>query len=191
MTKKYYIFADCETTGLTKSESAPLSQQPHITELCLIKTDEDLNIVDTYIQMFKVPVDVEAFFPGTKKSTYTITGISNEMLADKNPFAKHWKEIAEFVLGTTRFIAHNATFDKDCLRYELIRLGKQFSFPWPIETICTVEKSMHYKNFRLNLSALHEHLIGEKFEGAHRSEEDVNALIRCYRKMRELANAEQ
>lgn len=178
---KYYVFADCETTGLTKAESSALALQPFITEICLIKTTEDLEIVDRYVQMFKVPNPLEA-------KVIQITGITDEMLVDKNPFVKHWREVADFFLGATRFIAHNATYDRDCIRYELMRLGKQFQFPWPPEVICTVEKSMHFKGHRLNLGALHEHLFGVKFEGAHRAEEDVEALIRCYKKMRELAN---
>lgn len=189
---KHYIFTDCETTGLLKSESSALELQPFITEICLIKTTDELEIVGRYVKMFKVPIDVEIPFPGqAKKSPFTITGISNEMLADKNPFVAHWKEIAEFFLGATRFVAHNATFDRDCIRYELTRLGKQFQFPWPPEILCTIEKSMHLKNKRLNLSALHEHLLGTTFEGAHRAEEDVEALIRCYKKMRELNNSDK
>ena len=180
---KHYIFGDCETTGLLKASSSPLSQQPHITEICMIKTTEDLEIIDTYVQMFKVPVPLD---PKVTK----ITGITDEMLQDKLPFVKHWREIAEFVVGTTRFVAHNATFDRDCILYELSRIGKQHQFPWPPELVCTVEKSLHYKGHRLNLSKLHEHLLGEAFEGAHRAEEDVNALIRCYREMRKLAQSE-
>lgn len=188
---KTYIFLDTETTGLTKPEGSNLALQPYITELCMIKTDEELNVIDRYIKMFKVPVDVEKVAPGDKKSTFEITGISNAMLADKDPFAKSWREVADFALGTTRFIAHNATYDRDCLRYELTRLGKQFQFPWPPEIICTVERTIHYKGYRLNLSALHEYFFGVKFDGAHRAEQDVEALIKCYKAIREKANKEK
>lgn len=178
---KYYIFKDVETTGLLKAESSPLGLQPYVTELCMIKTDEDLNIVDEYNQLFKVPNKLE-------DKVIQITGITDEMLADKMPFARHWREVADFCLGVTRFVAHNASFDRDCIRYELMRLGKQYNFPWPPELVCTIEKSMHFKGHRLSLGKLHEHLFGEKFEGAHRAKQDVEAMIRCYRKMRELAN---
>lgn len=177
------VFFDCETTGLTKPAAAGLNAQPYITEICAIKTDAEYNIIDTYVKMFRVPVDVEKVQPGDKKSTFEITGISNAMLADKNPFSAHWKEIADFFFGCHTMVAHNVTYDRDCLKYELMRLNKVLNFPWPMTHVCTVERTMKYKGYRLNLSALHEHLFGVKFEGAHRAEEDVQALIRCYKEI--------
>lgn len=178
------IFFDCETTGLTRPAAAGLSAQPYITELCAIKMSDDLETEEgVYLQMFKVPVDVEKVQPGDKKSTFEITGISNAMLADKNPFSAHWKEIANFYFGVQTMVAHNVTYDRDCLKFELMRLNKTLNFPWPITHVCTVERTMKYKGHRLNLSALHEHLFGAKFEGAHRAEDDVRALIRCYKEI--------
>lgn len=178
------IFFDCETTGLTKPVAAGLGAQPYITELCAIKMSDDLEVEEgKYFQMFKVPVDVEKVQPGDKKSTFEITGISNAMLADKNPFSAHWKEIAEFFFGVHTMVAHNVSYDRDCLKFELMRINKTLNFPWPIEHICTVERTMKYKGYRLNLSALHEHLFGVRFEGAHRAEDDVRAMIRCYKEI--------
>lgn len=182
---KTTILFDSETTGLCKAESSPLNFQPYITEMYAIKIDEDFNIIDTYHQMFKVPIDVEVVQPGSKKSTFEITGISNAMLADKKPFIAHWKEIAQFFAGADIMVAHNVTYDRDCLKYELMRIGKLLNFPWPMEHQCTIEQSMSYKGFRLNLGKLHEHLFGEAFEGAHRAQSDVEALFKCYRKMHE------
>lgn len=178
------IFFDCETTGLTKSEQAPIAVQPYITELCMIKTDEKLNIIDKYNQMFKVPIDVEVVQPGDKKSTFEITGISNAMLSDKNPFAAHWREISEFCIGTTTMIAHNVKYDIACLKYALMRLDKLLNFPWATEHQCTVEMSMHITNYRMNLNKLFNHFYGRDFSGAHRAEEDVLAVIACYAKLK-------
>lgn len=175
------ILFDTETTGLCKAEGTRLDQQPYITELFMAKIDDDsLEIIGEYEQRFKVPVSLDA-------KVTEITGLKDEDLADKNPFAKHWREIAEFVMGTKRLVAHNISFDKSLLRYELQRLGKELNFPWPPEQLCTIERSMHFKNKRLNLSALHEHLFGVKFEGAHRAREDVMALLRCYKEMKRLS----
>lgn len=171
------IFFDCETTGLTKSQAAPIALQPYITEICCIKTDDDFNEIGRYIQMFKVPVKLEDI---VKK----ITGITDEMLEDKNPFAAHYKDLANFFMGTQKMVAHNVTYDRDCLKYELMRMGKLLNFPWPIEHECTVELSIHIKGHRLKLEDLHEHFFGEKFSGAHRAEEDVSALIKCYKEIK-------
>lgn len=172
-----HIFLDVETTGFVRTESSPLAMQPYITEICLIRLDGDLNIISTYNQMFKIPINLE-------KKIIEITGITDEMLKDKKPFVSHWREIAEFVRGAKYLVAHNVGFDRDCLMYELKRSGKILNFPWPPEHICTVEQSMHLKGHRLKLGLLHEHLLGESFEGAHRAEADVQALIRCYRALK-------
>ncbi len=178
------IFWDTETTGLTKPAAAGLSAQPYITELCAIKMSDDLETEEgIYINMFKVPIDVEKVQPGDKKSMFEITGISNAMLADKNPFSAHWREIADFFFGVHTMVAHNVTYDRDCLKFELMRLNKTLNFPWPINHVCTIEKTMKYKGHRLSLSALHEHLFGAKFEGAHRAEADVRAMLRCYKEV--------
>jgi DNA polymerase III epsilon subunit-like protein len=173
-----YVFFDVETTGFVKAESAPLALQPYITEICMIRTDSELNKLGTYVQMFKVPIPLE------KKIT-EITGIKDEDLKDKNPFGMHWREIAEFVAGAKHLVAHNVTFDRDCLMYELKRSGKVLNFPWPTDHICTVEKSHHIKGHRLKLGDLYEHFFGEKFTGAHRAEADVDALIKCFGKLKE------
>jgi DNA polymerase III alpha subunit (gram-positive type) len=176
-----YIFWDTETTGLTKSEAAPIQLQPYITEICMIKTDENFEIVEQYTRLFKVPVKLEDI---VKK----ITGITDEMLENEKPFSYYWKEIAEFFFGCKTMVAHNVNYDRDCLKYELIRLGKLMNFPWPINHECTVEKSMHIKGYRLKLGDLHEHLFCQKFEGAHRAEEDVKAVIKCYKELKAREN---
>lgn len=185
---KTTIIFDNETTGLLKAESSPLNFQPHITEMYAVKIDENFEILDKYHQMFKVPIDVEVVQPGSRKSTAEITGITNAMLADKKPFIAHWREIADFFHGSDIMVAHNVTYDRDCLKYELMRIGKLLNFPWPIEHVCTIERSMRFKGFRLNLGALHEHLFGEKFDGAHRAQSDVEALLKCYKKIEEIRN---
>jgi hypothetical protein len=50
--------------------------------------------------------------------------------------------------------------------------------------ICTIEQSVHYTGYRMNLGDLHQHLLGEKFSGAHRAREDVEALLRVCVEMR-------
>lgn len=168
-----YIFADVETTGFVRTESSPLNTQPYVTELCMIRTDKELNIKGVYNELFKIPIPLE------EKIT-KITGITDEMLVDKKPFVAHWREIAEFARGAKYFVAHNVSFDRDCIMYEFKRINKILNFPWPPEHICTIEKSMHIKGHKLNLGLLHEILFGDKFEGAHRAQADVEALIRCF-----------
>ena len=176
------IFWDTETTGLLQAETAPIGNQPYITELYAIKTDESCEAIGTYHAMFKPPITFEEHNAKGKGIT-DITGISNAMLKDKNPFSSHWREIADFFLGTTTMVAHNLSYDRGCLHYELKRINRLQNFPWPPVHECTIEQSMSFKGYRLNLQALHEHLFGEGFTGAHRAQSDVEAMLKCYKKM--------
>jgi DNA polymerase III epsilon subunit-like protein len=73
-------------------------------------------------------------------------------------------------------IAHNLSYDRDMLNIEFQRLGHFIAWP---PGLCTVEQSVHYKGYRLNLTGLHEYLFGQPFAGAHRARPDVEALTRC------------
>jgi DNA polymerase III epsilon subunit-like protein len=77
-------------------------------------------------------------------------------------------------------IAHNASFDVEMVDIEAARCGAKIVWP---RCLCTVEQSSYVIGHRLTLGALHEHLLGEKFEGAHRAKVDVAALIRCVAEM--------
>jgi DNA polymerase III epsilon subunit-like protein len=105
-----------------------------------------------------------------------ITGITNEMLADKPPF----KAIAEtafmMIEAAPVVIAHNCHFDRECLDIEAGRM--KYLVNWP-RTICSVEQTCHFTGKRLTLSQLHEFLFQEKFADAHRAKTDVKALTRC------------
>lgn len=80
--------------------------------------------------------------------------------------------------------AHNLGFDKSLLKFELLRLDKEFAFPWAPKQLCTVEASYGIKNRRLHLSELHELATGKVHKGAHRAINDVEALCTCIRWLR-------
>jgi len=112
-----------------------------------------------------------------------ITGIDNGMLENKKSFPAVYHDLAKFFHGSHRMVAHNMAFDRQMLANELMRLGKEYHFPWPIQHICTIEKSGHYENRRLNLQKLHERFFGTSFPDAHRAKNDVMPMYRCYKEM--------
>lgn len=173
-----YIFVDTETTGLLLPSPAKIDKQPFITEIFCLKTDEDFNIIDEYSNMFKVPFSLD---PVVVK----ITGITDQMLRNKNTFVHHYEEIANFFVGSKVFVAHNAMFDKSMIANELIRIDKIIDFPWPPITHCTVEKSMSIKGHRLSLQKLGAALGFGTIGGAHRSKNDVMYMAMCYKKLKE------
>jgi DNA polymerase-3 subunit alpha len=75
-----------------------------------------------------------------------------------------------------RCIGHNMTFDHDMIDIEFSRLNRQIKWP---KLICTTEQTIFLTGQRMTMSALHQHLFGEPFEGAHRAKQDTLALLRC------------
>lgn len=173
------IFLDTETTGLLSATVNDLDNQPRITEIALVKTTDDLEFVDQIETLVN---------PGTliNEEVTKITGITSEMVKDKPSFPELYMQIAEFFVGETTIVAHNAPFDMGMFWVELARIGREFHFPWPIHWICTVEKTFHIAGCRMKLRDLHYKATG-KFhdEKAHRAMEDVYALIRCFRWMKD------
>jgi len=176
------IIFDTETTGLLKPDANSLKMQPSIIEIFCQKVNEtpDGGVIPTgsFHSLLKPP------FPLTAEIT-RITGITDEDLENAPSFSEIYEDLAAFFLGSEKLVAHNATFDTSMLANELLRIKKVIQFPWPREHVCTVEKSLHVEQRRLNLQKLHEHLFGLGFKDAHRAESDVKALVKCYSKMKQ------
>jgi DNA polymerase III epsilon subunit-like protein len=168
------VIWDTETTGLLEA-SRQAEKQPSIIEIfCLKINDDTLEEIDTFSTL------VNPKKPITAKIT-EITGIADKDVDTAPPFVRVYPKLVEFFMGERTMVAHNLTFDRDILYWELVRMGKERAFPWPYNQICTVEKTMNIKGHRLKLSHLYEHCFGEQFEDAHRAEADVRALYRIYK----------
>lgn len=178
------VLYDTETTGLIKPKATDISEQPYITEIYCLKVDHnhdgsEWEVLGEYDQMFNVPIPLDAII--TK-----ITGIDDAMLKDKPTFGSEAENLGKFFTGTDRIVAHNLAFDRSMLANELVRCDKVIKFPWPVDHVCTVEKSMHVEQRRLTLTKLHQELFNEGFPDAHRAKNDVLPLTRCYREMLKL-----
>jgi len=170
------IVFDNETTGLLKPSLTDISEQPYITEICCVKINFDQNsgeydFVDEMETLVKpgmpIPEDLEEKI-----------GITNEMVEGAPPFIEIYDHLCDFFLGEQTFVAHNLSFDAGCVKYELMRHGLEFKFPWPKNWLCTVEATRHLENKRLRLGYLHELATGKQLEGWHRAKNDVYGLIR-------------
>lgn len=168
------IVFDTETTGLISNTLLPLRQQPRIIELFCLKLDDvTMEPVDELELLFNPGAPLEEIIT-------QITGITDAMLKDEPTWAAQQDKIVEFFFAQRRMAAHNLSFDRDLLTFELRRTDSERKFPWPPEHICTVEATEHLHGKRLNLTALHVELFGEGFPEAHRARNDVMALSRCY-----------
>lgn len=166
---KTAIVVDCETTGLTLPPAAPLDKQPHIIELgCAVVRNNE--IVSQHSWLINPGAGIELESKITK-----ITGIKNEDLVGKPLFADVLQEIRNTFSPASVFIAHNAPFDKSCIEYELQRLQCE-DFPWPAETLCTVQEFRHLFGRRAKLTELYQRLLNKELQQSHRALDDVLAL---------------
>lgn len=171
-----FIFLDTETTALLAVEAAELQHQPHIVELFCLKTNEHLEPFSMFHTLIKPPIKIP-------NEVTKIHGIDDDKVADHKPFAGHYRQLANYFVGVTHLVGHNLQYDKRMLIYELSRINKQHSFPWPPRDICTVEEIQKHKGHRMSLGDLHEELFGQRFDAAHSAEADTKALLRIYREM--------
>lgn len=171
------LVLDVETTGLVRNRTLKLDLQPSCIEFygCIVdlKTGKVSKEFETLIKPPKPLSNTPA--PGDKKTIIQITGVTNEMLQDAPSFADVSKTIFKMIEKAPVVIAHNASFDAECLDIEAERLKCQIAWP---RKICTVQETVHLKGYRLNQGALYELLFNEPFAGAHRAKNDVMSLVR-------------
>lgn len=171
------IIFDTETTGLIQNGLVDLSKQPHIIEFAAIKLDDK-----TLEEKERLEFMCNPGITLPPKIT-EITRITDADLMDKPKFSEKFPDLVKFFFGEKYSFAHNHEFDSGMLALELRRLKRQYKFPWPPVQYCTVGSTMSLKGYRLNLTALHFHLFGSGFEEAHRAMNDVEALVKCVKKL--------
>lgn len=176
MINKLITVFDTETTGLLPRKGSDLALYPHMAEIYAMQinpdTDEVIKEIGTLI---KIPV------PMPPKLTKHVHGISDGMLADKPTFVELWRDIAEVFIGSRVVVAANEPYDHGVLFHELIRIGKEFRFPYPPEAFDTIAKAQKITGKRRSNSYLYEIATGQKLEGAHRAKADVEATYEIYK----------
>lgn len=170
---------DTETTGLTRNRKVALDKQPEVIEYCGILFDLDSGKIERESEMLIKPSITKKLPDEIVK----ITGITDNLLANAEPFTFHAKQIKDELEKADLVIAHNVTFDREMIDIEMERLGK--AIQWP-ETLCTVEASKSLTGRFMKLSSLYTHLFGEAFSGAHRALVDTKALVRIALKLKEM-----
>jgi DNA polymerase III alpha subunit (gram-positive type) len=172
------IIFDLETTGLPKAEGSDLDMQPRIIEFGGIKVDDDFNKIDS-LEFLCNPGHL------LDPKIIKITKITDDMLKNQDPFIARYRHLVEWFCGETSMAAHNLSFDRQILKFELERIDKLTKFPWPYNHICTVEIGQSIWGKMKKLGDIYEELFDKKIEGAHRSLVDVEAtieILRWYRK---------
>lgn len=172
---------DTETTGLPKHRDADLRLQPRIIEFAGLITDGK-EIIETVEFICNPGIAIETIIT-------EITGLTNEDLKDKPPFKQFIPQVAEFFGKTRGRIAHNLSFDRSMLDFDLKRLGMSLDeinwFTRPNGTkaieICTVEETFHQTGYRQRLQDLYQKHFGPYVQ-KHRALDDVILLHKIAQK---------
>jgi len=167
---------DTETTALLAVEAAEIQHQPHIVEIYCLKTNDKFEQISQFHTLMKVPIIIP-------EEVVKIHGIDNQAVEGYRPFAGYYRQLANYFVGVTHLIGHNLQYDKRMLIYELTRINKQYSFPWPPRDICTVEELQKVIGYRISLSNIHAELFGIGFESAHSAKADTEALLKVYKEL--------
>lgn len=106
---KVYIFGDVETSGLSEKTE-------RLTEIALVKTDEEFNITDTFQMLINGERPLTPFI-------VNLTGLTEEMLENEAKYEKAFPLIQEWWnkdIGEDDeivFVAHNSPFDTKFINY--------------------------------------------------------------------------
>ena len=170
--KLSFIF-DTETTGLPLPEGADLKAQPYIIEFYGVlydhTTKRNLKAYHTFI---KPPIAIPPIIT-------RITGLSDKDVATAPNFKKAFSMMIKGAVEKADIlVAHNLTFDMTMLKNDMARTGQTLT--WPKRRLCTVEATEFIHGYRIGLGNLHEYLFGDVPPKAHRAQEDVVTLLRCY-----------
>ncbi len=156
-----YAIIDIETTG-----GSPVSEK--ITEIAVLVHDGE-QITDEFVTLInperKIPYHITS-----------LTGISNEMVADAPKFYEVARRLVEITTNCT-FVAHNVNFDYEFIRNEFKRLGYDFRR----EKLCTVQLSRKYipglPSYSLGKLCRH---LGIDNKARHRAAGDAQATVRLF-----------
>ncbi len=160
---------DTETTGLPLHPQAPLSLQPKVIEFGGIITDGE-GILDSV--HFKCNPHCRLDPKITE-----ITGLTDADLENEQDFSYHIDTMRSFFGRARGRIAHNLSFDKAMLKFDLERRKETLdAILWtPGLEICSVEQTFHEYGRRMHLRELYELFFG-KHKQTHRALEDVEML---------------
>ncbi len=157
-----YVVVDIETTG-------GKAEYHRITEIGMVKLIEGREVA-----RWQSLINPQRRIPS---SITSLTGITNEMVADAPLFAEVAGEIDEFMQDCV-FVAHNVNFDYGFIRQEFARLEQSFKRP----KLCTVREMRKVKPglASYSLAAL-THTFEIVMDRHHRALSDAKAAAELFK----------
>ena len=163
-----YVVFDIETTGLEP-------QKCRITEIGAIKLVNG-EVTDKFSQLINPGVSIPP-------AITNLTGITDEMVADKPDIAEVLPRFLDFCAGAS-VVAHNASFDCGFIRYNAAALGLEFKNR-TIDTL-RLSRELFPKENKHSLDVVCRRL-GVSLENHHRAVDDATATAEVFLKLAELS----
>jgi len=189
-----HLIYDTETNGLPidyKAHVHDVDNWPRCAQLAWSVLNDDLEVIlnrNHIINPFgrwEIP-----------QSVSDINGITTERANDEGIWIKN--ALIEFAVAQSLCdiqVGHNINFDRKIVGAEFIREDMEEDYIWgrDMKRHCTMMGSAKFcripgkRGYKWpSLQELHTHLFAEGFSDAHDAQVDVDATIRCYRKLVQL-----
>lgn len=184
---------DTETTGFL-DRKLPMDDeaQARIVQLGAILDDEQGNEIMRLDVVIRHPDLPESVRTSWAKAA-TIHGISEEFAAKVGVTEVIAIEMfMDMVAVADLVVGHNIKgFDNDMVRAQVRRVLGRSEDPFAGKTLFDTMPNgaalMRRPQGKVKLTALHQHLTGEDFDGAHRAINDVLATRRCFYALQDIA----
>ena len=162
-----FIVFDIETTGFSNTNDK-------ITEIGAVKI-ENFKVVDRFSELINPEADISY-------KIQELTGITNDMVADKPTIEEILPKFLEFV-GDSVLVAHNADFDMGFISQKSREQGLEFKNK-SIDTLTLARVLLpHLKRHRLNVIAKD---LGIPLLNHHRAVDDAEATAHIFIKFLEM-----
>ena len=177
-----YIAFDFETSGLPKGRK-PVTRETlgqydtcRAVSLSAARFSSRGRLIDTFDAII-LPDDFQI-----SQGSVDVHGITQEIAKrEGRPFTEVFTDFVKFVGPRTKtLIAHNAKFDVNVFRSEIIRHGLNMSLLDEYTFRCTLELYRERFMKPIKLGVLYQEIFGEQFENAHNSLADCIACGRVY-----------
>lgn len=156
-----YAIVDIETTGGFAASNG-------ITEIAVFITDGE-TIIDTFHTLLNPYYTIPRFVE-------SLTGITNEMVADERDFKSISDELFE-LLHDKIFVAHNVNFDYSFIKYHLAQSGYDLN----CKKLCTIRLGRQIipglKGYGLDKICKH---LDIEIENRHRAKGDAEATVKLF-----------
>lgn len=161
-----YAIVDIETTGSHAHNNG-------ITEIAIV-LHNGKEIEGRYETLINPGVPIPRYVA-------TLTGITNQMVADSPPFSSVAYHVYNLLKGRI-FVAHNVNFDHSFIKYHLQRAG----YEWHTQKLCTLRLSRHafpgLRKYGLEYLCQEFNILNEK---RHRAGGDAEATTILFNKILE------